>query len=666
MTSPCFMRLLLGTGVLSLGASMAMAQTTPPDEHESHLAEETIIVTASPVGARADELLQGVTVIGEGDLVEDVAGGLGDVLASIPGISTTAFGPAASRPVIRGLGGDRVRMLVNGVGIMDASTASPDHAVTAEALEATRIEVVRGPAAIVYGGNAIGGVVNVIDGRIPEKKLNAPFEGRVVVGASSVDEGDVEAVRLRGEAGQFVFNAEGVRRHGGERRIPGFARTASLRAIEGDGPKDRLPNSDLNFKTGAIGGSYVDDNGFAGVSLKRSTSNYGLPQEEDARIDMAQTRVDARLGFDLPFASFDQISVDFGTSDYRHFELEDGDIGTRFDFEGWEVRGRLHQTELAGWSGSIGVDAKRNTFAAVGDEAFLPLTRTRDLGAFIAERRDFGGWGLEAGARVETRDLRSDAGARDFTAISVSGGVFVRPLDDVFLSVSASRTERAPTDIELFSDGPHLAESSFIHGDADLQKESAFSLEAIARFHDDRRDAHISVFHSDFSDFIFLNPNGAIIDDLAAFDYLQNNAKLTGTEISLEHELGNIGAWSVSGDGALEYVRAKTGDFGNLPRIPPLELTGGITAASNNLELRAELIWTDRQSKTADFETSTKGSSMINLHANVRPLPDNEGLRLVFTLSNLTNATHRTHASFLKDRVPGAGRSFSARLIADF
>ncbi len=648
--------------------SFALAQT--PDSvvnnQKANAEEETIIVTASPVGARADELLQGVTVMGQSALAEDASAGLGDVLDSMAGVSTTAFGPAASRPIIRGLGGDRVRMLINGVGIMDASTASPDHAVAAEALEATRIEVVRGPAAIVYGGNAIGGVVNVIDGRIPETRLDATIEGRLVAGVSSVDGGNVEALRLRTNAGPLVFNAEAVHRHSGVERIPGFARTPALRAIEGDGPQGRLPNSDLTFNTRALGGSYVGNWGFSGVSLKRSTANYGLPQEEAARIDMAQTRLDARTVTDLPFAAFDQFSVDFGISDYRHFELEDGTIGTRFDNEGWEMRSRVRQGEIGGWSGSLGFDAVRRTFSALGDEAFLPKTRTRNLGAFIAERLDYKTWGVEVGGRIETRNLRTDFAVRDFTTTSFSGGAFVRPGADIFLSLSASRTERAPTDIELFSDGPHLAESTFEHGNPALKKESALSFEGIARFHAKGWDTHINLFHSNFDNFVFLSPTGATIDGLTEFVYLQDNAKLYGTEISVERHLWTQGSWNLDGDAALEYVRARADSFGNLPRIPPLEITSGLTLLAGRVKSRAEFIWTNHQTRTAAFETSTKGSTIINLSTTIRPIAAKEGVRLVFKLDNLTNAVHRTHASFLKQRVPAAGRSLRARVVADF
>ncbi len=638
----------------------------PPGEPAEHAHEETIVITATAVGARADELLQGVSVMGSNELSEDASGGLGDVLSAMPGISTTSFGPAASRPIIRGLGGDRVRLLVNGVGILDASTASPDHAVNADALEATRVEVVRGPAAIVYGGNAIGGVVNVIDGRIPEKALDKTVEGQVVAGVSSVDRGNIGAVRLQTGTEHFVLSGELVRRYGGDTRIADFARTPALRAIEGDGPRNRLPNSNLVFKTGAIGGSYVSDAGFIGASVKKSTSNYGLPQEEDARIDMAQKRFDARARFDVPLGFFDQVSADFGLSDYRHFELEGGDIGTRFDNEGWELRTRIRQKDFNGWTGSIGFDGSRKVFSALGAEAFLPRTRTRDLGGFVAQRRNFGSWGLEGGARLETRDLRTGFAARSFTPLSLSGGAFVRPSSTLFLSLFASRTERAPTDIELFSDGPHLAESTFTRGNSALQKERAFSLEGIARFHNPGWDTHISVYRTRFNNFIFLSPTGAIVDNLPEFIYRQENVTFSGAEIIAERDLWAGKNWSLRGDASLAFVRARAKISGNLPRIPPLDITGGLNFEIGRFENRAEIVMTARQNKIAAFETPTKGSSIINLGTTYHPLATNDGVRLVFKLKNLTNTTHRTHASFLKDRVPSPGRSFNARLIVDF
>ncbi len=658
----------LGALVFVLSGPLARAQdaTPTPGTTAQEKREETIVVTASPVGARAEELLQAINVMGEEDLSESASAGLGDILDAMPGISTSAFGPAASRPIIRGLGGDRVRMLVNGVGIMDASTASPDHAVQAEALEATRIEVVRGPAAIVYGGNAIGGVVNVIDGRIPEKRLDGRVTGRFVAGGSSVDNGTIMAARVRTGSGPFVLNAEAVRRHGNDESIAGFARTPAIRAVEGAGPKGSLPNSDLTFNTRSIGGSYVGAGGFVGASIKRATSNYGLPQEADARIDMAQTRIDARGKIDLPFGLIDQFSIDFGTSDYRHFELEGGAIGTRFDNQGWEARTRLHQNEIAGFSGSFGFDGSHKTFSALGAESFLPKTRTSDRGAFIAERRDFGGWGIETGARIEKRRLRTASAQRKFTGISASGGLFYQPSKDIFLSASLTHTERAPTDIELFSEGPHLAESTFEHGNAALKKEKALSFEGIARVHILGWDMHVNLFRTHFDKFIFLKPTGAQIDGLNEFSYTQSNAHFAGSEISLHHDLWRGNTWTLHGDGAAEYVRAKTANLGNLPRIPPLEITGGLNLDTARFENRAEIVWTDRQNKLTAFETPTKGSTIINLSTTWRPDPHNDDVRLVFKVSNLTDATHRTHASFLKDRVPSPGRNFSARLVYDF
>ncbi len=707
---------------------IARAQNAPEtgDDGARHI--ERIVVTGTGVSSSTDETLHSVDAVVLDELLEDFSGSIGDTLAQLPGVSSTYFGPAAGRPVIRGLGGDRVRVLNNGVGLIDASTASPDHAVTAETLDAERVEILRGPAAIAYGGNAIGGVVNVIDGRIPTAPVDGGVDGQLVLGVSSVDDGFLSAGRIRTGFGQVVLQLEASRRTGDDYDIPGFAESALQRAMEEedhdhddedhdhdeDHDEDHedeheheeeeeaygyVPNSDFEFTTIGAGGSFIADWGLIGVSVRQYDADYGIPgghahaheeeehdededhgdedhdedehdheEEGDARIDMEQLRFDIRGEINVALGPFDRAEFSVGIADYEHAEIEgSGEVGTLFSNEGWESRVALRNGEAGDrWSGLVGLQASHRDFSAVGEEAFIDPVTTDDVGVFVAQRIDFGAWGLEGGARVERRDIEPTTGAdRDFTMLSLSGGVFWRPSDDSFLGVSLSRTQRAPTDIELFGDGPHLATRSFEIGNPDLDLETALSMDV--SYHHDHGNVSFdaAVFVTSFEDFIFLAPTADEEDGLPVFRFLQDDAMLWGGEFVVEALLFEHAGWAFSGDAAFDYVRAETDSLGNLPRIPPYSVTLGFEAERDILALRAEVEHVGEQDEVAQFELPTDDYTLVNLSATVRPTFADD-VSVIFEARNVTDEEGRVHASALKDFLPLPGRNFAVRLSARF
>ncbi|MGD9816776.1 MAG: TonB-dependent receptor [Hyphomonadaceae bacterium] len=638
--------------------------------------EAEIVVTAPLEGSRI-ESLQGAEILRRDDIIEQLNGGLGDTLDATPGIATTFFGAGASRPIIRGLGEDRVRVLQNGIGAIDASTASPDHAVTADGLDAERIEVLRGAAALAYGGNAIGGVVNVIDQSIPTRQIDG-VRASGLIGYSSVDDGTQASASVTAGGGPVAFRF-----------------TASNRATGNyDTPIGEALNSWTDLQTYALGGSVLGNWGYAGLAVKFTEDDYGLfpedPLQPGGRIAMTQTRIESRGDFHVDWGPFDRLDYGFQHSDYEHTEFEgDGAPGTVFTSEGWEARIEAHHGDGA-HDGAWGVQLSDVDFAAEGDEAFITATNTRDSGVFIVERWDRGGWGLEGGVRFERREIDNDGGGeRTFDNVSLSGGVFFRPAENWFVGATLAQTERAPTAIELFSDGPHLATANYEIGDPTLRQEQALSFEASVRFDNGPLRFEVNVFHIGFEDYIALVERGDVwwVDEdidasgfapdeasapigadeiLPVFAFTQQDATFTGGEISVTARLFEAGGFTFTGDAALDLVRAEFDAGGHPPRIPPRSVTLGLEAENPWWTGRIEVVDTAEQDRLAPFETATDGHTFLNAGLAYRPDGEDSAWTIRLDGRNLTDELGRVHSSFLKDDLPLPGRNVRLTLTAAF
>ncbi len=391
---------------------------------------EPQVITANPLGNR--HLAAPNTVLEGDDLLQQQQGSLGETLNKQPGVASTWFGPGASRPVIRGLDGDRIRILRNGVGALDASSLSYDHAVPLDPVTVERVEIVRGPAALLYGGNAIGGVVNTFDNRIPD----APIEG--IHGAGELRYGGADTTRssagkLEAGNGAFALHLDANSRQFNDLRIPGYARSSKVRDADEPGSKHRLENSDGRQDGGAIGGAYHWDHGYAGLSYSRYDSNYGSVAEPGVRLDMQQDHygfASELRDLDGPFSS---VKVDAGYTDYEHREIEQGEVHTTFKNKGYEARIEARHQPLGPVEGVIGAQVSRNEFSALGEEAFVPQTDTDSLALFMLEQ-----WqaterlNLSLGARLEHTRVDPDAkgnetfsaadSASSFNAFSLSSG----------------------------------------------------------------------------------------------------------------------------------------------------------------------------------------------------------------------------------------------------
>lgn len=666
---------------------------------QEDVARDEIIVTASPLGRSTQETIVGATLVSGDDLERNLDSSIGETLRKQPGISSTFFGPGASRPVIRGLGGDRISVLDSGIGSIDASSTSPDHAVAVEPATAEKIEIVRGAATLLYGSSAAGGVVNVFSGRIPSTLPDGGVDGAIRIGGSTADKGvetaggfDVTLVR-NGDSG-LVFHGEGAYHNADDYKIPDFAHSARLRAIEaadplGSGPdttSGKEPNSDVESKTGTVGLSYVFGSGFAGFSATALNSFYGVPGSDEAlpdgsgpHIDIRQRRIDFDSAFDADLGLFTKAKLRVGYADYTHTELEpSGEPGTVFANEG--VEGRLELVDktvnAAGGdlNGALGFQWRIRDFSAIGEEAFLPETKTRQYGVFGLEDYERGPFRFEVGGRYErtNHNVASTATELGFDAWSVSVGAGVTPVDGVFLGVTGIRTERAPSPEELFSNGPHLATSAFEIGDPALGVETARGVEATAKIGGEKRSLVINAFYTSYKDFIFENATGADADVdgelIPIFVFQATDAVFKGFEAQLDSELFEAGPFHFHGHASLDYVRA-TADLsatGDLPRIPPLSGLFAIEANSDHFDLRGEVEYSAEQDKTGANELATDGYTLYNAYLTLRPFGADSGLSARVSAVNLTNEDARLHTSFLKDVAPLPGRNIKVALIGKF
>ena len=463
-------------------AAPAFAQEAPTvdagDQPTAANVEE-VVVTASPIGVSEKAMTANVDALDDVKLASAPSVSLGDLVSGLPGVRSSSFAPGASRPVIRGLSGPRVQVLTNGLGMIDASAVSDDHSVAVDPSEAERIEVVRGPNTLAFGGSAIGGVVNVIDGRIAETPAENGLEGRIGVQGSTVDTGWAANARLKAGSGPWVATLQAARRETDDYAIPGPAmsqRLADALGVPRTGP-DVVENSFTQLTEYGGGLSYVGDTGFAGVGLKQTESHYGTVAEPDVTIQLRQTRTDVRAEKDLDGGPFARVKASAGYADYKHTEFEGPDPGTVFTSTGWEGRLELVQRKVGDWQGAVGLQTFSRDISAQGDEVLFPAAETQQYSLYTVQRIDHGPIGVEAGVRVEKVEVNSVIADRSFTNVSGSAGLFLRPVTGLYLGLSAARFERAPNEVELFANGPHPATAQYQVGDPTFSPEVANSLE---------------------------------------------------------------------------------------------------------------------------------------------------------------------------------------------
>lgn len=672
------------------GQANTAQSVTVRDYHDGESAE--IVVTA-PFTRNREELLSGTSVVTGEELTRSLRPTIGETLARQPGVSATSFGPNVSRPVLRGFQSERVRVLTDGIGSFDLSNTSVDHAVAINPLTADRVEILRGPSALLFGSSAIGGVVNVIDSRIPRRIPDeAVHVEAIATYGSAANERSINGAVDVPLANRFVVHVDGSYTKTDDLEIGGFVLTPGLREqarasaepeiAELADLRGRLPNSAGRTDEVAGGAAYVSDTANVGLSVSRYDSLYGVPirysldpavEAEAVRLDVKQTRGDLRAEFQTGDGFLERIRFRGGIADYRHFELEDtGEIATRFLSDGFEGRLEFVQAERNGWRGAFGAQVFRRDLEIIGEEKFLPPNQTEQYGIFTLQTFDLGAINAEAGARYERSllsaeadpDLGTPASDRSFDAFSGSVGASYGINERLRIGLNLSHTQRAPAAEELFANGPHAGTQAFEIGDPTFSKEKSWGVEGTLKGSGEGFSFSASAYYSWFDNYIYEDQTGEIEDDLPVFQFRQADARYYGLEIEGSVRLAQYGNWTINADGVADYVSATIDSVGAAPRIPPLRLLGGIEAQSSTVQARAEIEWVDDQDRVTGFETRTDGYTMVNLSASFQPFQNLQNTSIVISANNIFDVDARRHASFLKDFAPLAGRDLrvSARI----
>ena len=660
--SKCHPRPLSIAITLALLPWLVSAEESAPHKargHEKRMDE--IEVTANPLGTSSAEAAKPAAVLAGGELEDRRRGTIGETVSEETGVQSSYFGPGVGRPVIRGQDGARVQVLSGGTGALDASTVSVDHALTVEPFIAEQIEVLKGPSTLFYGAGAIGGVVNVVDGRIPDALREEGISGRAELSGDTGANQRGGVARVDATAGQFALHADA------------FLREADN--VEAPGTEDgEIENSAIETSGGAIGGvAYADDgNGFVGLALSGYNNLYGIPggahahdegeahdaEAEAVRIDMNQSRIDLKAGVDGPIRGVEKTVFKFTRNDYEHVELEGDEVGTRFENEAYEARFELNLKPLGAWTGALGVQASQRDLAAIGEEAFVPANRTDDLGLFLIERAGFGPWSVEAGLRYDQQEVDAGAGARaEHDAVSFSLAGLYDLNAQWQWSLSFDRAERAPTAEELFSYGPHIATQSFEIGQAALDTETAQQFETGLRYRGERFEAKAQVYRNDFSDFIYLAATGDSEDELPVRQWSQADATFTGYELEAKAMLADNDAGRFDLRLFTDAVDAEFDDGTNLPRIAPQRYGAGLEWQYGAWHARLGAIRYAAQNDVAAFETATPGYTLVNAHVSYAFLSGATEWEAFIDGNNLGDQEARVHTSFLKDNAPLPGRN---------
>ena len=710
---------------LALAVALIASLATAADdagERVHHLTELSAVkVTATPLQGDAESLARPVDVLAGERLDEQKAGTLGDTVAKLPGVQSTFFGPGVGRPIIRGQEGPRVAVLSNGMGNMDASTVSADHATSIEPFLADQIEVLKGPATLLFGSGAIGGAVNVVDGRIARDLPDRPLSGRAEVRGNSVNDERSGMFRLDGVNGNWVLHVDGLVRNGDDYRIPGYAVIDGLEDHSGhdhdDGDADEprrgiLDNSSIRTRAGGVGATWLGEGGFFGASASTYRTNYGIPNgahvhadddhdhdhgdeeeeggEHDVRIDMVQNRFEAKGGIYNPVSFLKNINLRTAYTDYEHVELEAGTPSTRFTNRGIEGRLEAVQQQIGGWDGAFGLQFGNSDFGAKGEEAFVPDTGTRNLGLFVLQEKQFGPFKLELGGRHDQvkLDPTGDYRARTFDATNLSAAGIWKLNDAVDLRFGVDGSERAPTNEELYAAGAHIATRSLEIGDANLKTERGQRVELGIHTHSDRLDFSASIYQTKFKDFIYLADTG-VVESLPVRLWTQQDATFKGAEAeALVHLFeGGSGDWDLRVFG--DYVKAEldgsgsrsvdiavphgdhahnyTVDLANsgyLPRISPARVGADLRWSRDGWRASVGAVRYSSQKDTAQNEAPSDGYTLVDAHFAYRwDRTDSNSYEVFLDGNNLTNREARAHTSLLRDYspLPGRGVAFGIR-----
>jgi iron complex outermembrane receptor protein len=639
-----------------------------------------VIVTADPFGASESAMiLAPAKVLSGNELRNKMGGSLGDTLGTELGVNASGFSTGSSRPIIRGLEGPRVKILQNGMNSGDLSAISNDHAVGSGMMSAQQIEILRGPAALLYGSGAIGGLVNIVNGRIPTT-LEPRATGESELRYSTVDQGAGLSFSADRSAGNIGLHVDGSVMNAGDYRIPG---NSSVGGTSDNNSVGKLSFSRNRQDNIAVGGSLIQDWGFIGASVAQLNKVYGIHGHDLAKIDLTQTRFDVDSFVKSPFQGFDGLRVKLGQTDYRHTELDDGtDPHVRFGNKAFESRWELSHLPIAGWRGKLGLQtdhANVQALSADGDAPTVPRTRSQSTAAFLVEERDFGDVRFNVGGRVESVSRRPVAGtARSFSLGSVSAGALWSFMPGYGLGSTLSLAQRAPTAEELYSNGAHHPTETYDIGTGTLRKETSTNIDLSLQKTQDKLRWRTNVFQNKVKNFVYGSMGGDICEDgtsaagctdeiLTQRTWSQADATLRGIEAELSYNFYDTG-WF--GRVFADKTRGTLDNLGNLPLQPAART--GLSFGYQDAQWRSSLsvLHADRHTRIASSsiseETPTSSYTRVDASINYVQRYGTTDVTWFLLARNLLNEEIRLSTSLLKEYVPQPGRNFIVGLRARF
>jgi iron complex outermembrane receptor protein len=646
-------------------ASSALAGQAGPGAPTS--LPEQVVITASPLTNDPNAIATTVGAVDRNQILQQGGANIADVLKDLPGVSATTFASGASRPVIRGFDASRVRILEDGVGTFDVSDIGPDHAVPTGPLGTERVEVVRGAATVRYGSQAIGGVVNAINNRIPLGLPTSPLTGEASGSFSTGNTAGDGSLLLDGRVDQFAIHADGYVRSTSDYDIPGGTQANSF--FKGDGA--------------SLGGSYFFGGSRVGGAVIHYDANYGIPSDI-THIKMQQTKGLIGSSFDIGAGPLKTITVDGGYGDYKHDEIEpDGTVDDTFLDEEWDSRAEALFGQMGPFSSSaIGIQLQHRDFSALGvARAFLePTLTSSEAGFAFTELPVTDIFKLQFGARVEQSDIKgTPAGGLltrvSFTPVSGSASLVFNPAEMVTLGLTVSSAARAPNVVELFAHGPHDGPGTFEIGDPNLKIERANSLQGTVRVNMPDLQLEGSLWGVSFDSYIHGQLTGATCDDAGncgvpgpgdfrQLFYTQGGARFWGIEGKAAKSLLTTDAGNLVGDIHADYVRATLKEGGDVPLVPPYRVGTGIGWQSDMVDADVHVTYTGAQNRTGAGLSPTEGFVDLHLGITYRPTGFLPGLALSAFADNLTDSTQRNAVALNRDVVVMPGRNF--RLVARY
>jgi iron complex outermembrane receptor protein len=612
---------------------------------------EEVTVTATGAEQSVSSSIQSVEVLGSIELAKKSPVSLGEALDGELGIAKRSFGPGTARPVIRGFDGDRVLVLQDGNRVGGLGFESGDHAEPVDVLNVERVEIVKGPASLLYGSNAIGGVVNTISGHdSPHKGFNGYLTG---VGSTNSGHG--------GGSGGLEYGTD---------RWLVWAKGGGQRSGDYNTPIGRIENSFSKEGSAATGFGYYPEKGFFSFNYNFNKRRYGIPVDpaeidpEIVELNPRRHSVEFRGGFRETGSFIDAGTLSVQYNNYAHAEIESltGETGTAFKNNTFLYQGMFDQRKIGRFSGRFGFWGMHRDFSAIGEEALAPPAKQNAFAVFGLQSFDFERVSLQFGGRLENNRYRPEPSEargilpnRSFTGFSGAAGIRVATWNGGAFVANYSHSYRAPALEELYNLGPHPGNLAFEIGNPNLKRELGDGVDFGIRHSSKRLRFEANGFYYNIRDFVFLAPTGEVEDGLTVAEYDQAAARYTGAEARFDAALHPL-LWLNLG---LDYVNAElTSDGTPLPRIPPLRGRAGVEFRYKGLLLNPEIVMANRQDRIFSTETETAGYAVFNLSGSYLFAQQHAAHIISFNFFNVGDTLYRNHLSFIKEFAPEMGRGF--------